>query len=331
MADAILTLVDGTDIAAYDTAAWHNKGNVTGRLMKSTEALLEAAFNRVEVIEEPLFTKTGPVETHKVVRLKDDQDNYYKPFVVGKDRPTFDFKFLLETVEQAMHVTGGTISSVFRLRDGALVGATLKMPETVTVAGDKYQQFFNIVDSIDASCPTRMFSSDIRMVCWNTVRWAMNSRDKSRTFTMKHTKNASLNLRAEDIRAAVQMGIKQDAEVEALMAKLVEEETTKREFFKMVDGIFGTPDPLAKTTRSKTIYDNRMATLSGLWVSDTQASTYRNGKPTLATSFQTLVEYIDHQRPVKGKDPKAVRFASNLDGSADLMKGKVLTALGVSV
>lgn len=329
MADAIFTLADGTDIAAYDTPAWHNKGNVTGKLMKSTEALLEAAFDRVSVVEEPLFTKSGPVASHKAVRLVDDQGNSYKPFIVGKDRPTFDFGFLLSLVEQAMDVTGGTISSVFRLRDGALVGATLKMPEEITVAGDKYQQFFNIVDSIDASCPTRMFSSDIRMVCWNTVRWAMDSRDKSRTFTMKHTKNASLNANVEKIRSAVQMGWKVDPKVEAAMAKMIEEETTKREFEKIVDGLYGTPDPDAKTTRSQTIYDNRMATLSGLWNSETQASTFRNGKPTLMTSFQTLVEYIDHNRPVKGSDPKAVRFASNLDGSADLMKGKILTALGV--
>lgn len=328
MADAIFTLTDGTDIAAYDEAAWHNKGNVTGRLMTSTDALLEASFNRVEVIEEPLYTKSGPVETHKVVRLKDDQGTVYKPFVVGKDRPTFDFGNLLAVVEEAIHVTGASVSSAFRLKDGALVGATLKMPETTLVAGDKYQQFFNVVDSIDASSPTRLFASDIRMVCWNTVSWALNRRDKSRTFTLRHTKNASV--KPEDIRRAVEIATKGDVEFEALMASLLEEEFTKREFGKMVDGLLGTPDPDAKSTRGKTIYDKRMVTLDSLWNSPTQASTFVGGKSTKATAFQTMVEFYDHARPMKG-DAKAARFASNFDGTADVLKGRVLTALGVGI
>lgn len=247
-------------------------------------------LDRLSLVEYPLATEVGDVATHKAVYLEGDGDPVLVG-VVGKDRLTTQPVEMLAPMDTLADVSGGSIQSVGMLGKGERWFATVLFPEEWTIRGEKYRGYLFGRDSADGSSALDIRPTFIKAVCENTYNMALSQTRGIPRYTVRHTSNAKISVDAA--RKAIGMVPAYAEEFERAITALFEKDFTFNEFQKMTDDLFGTPNPEAKTTRSQTIFENRKAELARLWKSDTQAQSYRAGKPTAQTAFDAIGEYLD--------------------------------------
>lgn len=282
---------DGQAIFASTAREWHGLGVSTeGKAMTVAEAMANTGLDRISLTETPLFSEHGTVATHKAIYRTGDGDPKLVG-VVGKDRLTTQPVDMLTPMDVLADAADGSIQTVGMLGNGAVWFATVLFPEEWTINGDKYQGFLFGRDSADGSSALDIRPTLVRVVCRNTFNCALSQSKAMPRFTLRHTSNAKIDV--AKVRQAIGMVPAYAEEFEAAVAKMVEQEFTLQQFKGMTDGLFGTPDPKAQTTRSQTIYTKRADELVRLWGASTQDSTYRRGAPTKLTAFQAIGEYLD--------------------------------------
>lgn len=292
---------DGSAVFASTQREWHGLGaDTNGQAMTVEQALQATGMGDYTLVERPMYTGFGDVDTHKAVYLTGDGDPELVG-VVGKDRKIFQPVEMLAPMDQLADASGGSIQSVGMLGNGAVWFATVLFPEGWTINGDQYQGYLFGRDSADGSSALDIRPTLVRVVCQNTFNCALSASKGMPRFTLRHTSNAQIDV--AKVRQAIGMVPEYAAEFADAMNALVAQEFTRKQFLGMTDGMFGTPDPKAKTTRSQTVYDKRVAELVRLWGANTQDSTYRRGGPTKLTAFQAVGEYLDH---LYGTDAKRI-------------------------
>lgn len=282
---------DGSAVFASTASEWHGLGaNTEGKPMTVADALRLTGLDKLSLVEYPMTTEIGPVSTHKSVYLEGDGAPVLVG-VVGKDRKIFQPEEMLAPMDTLADASGGSIQSVGMLGKGERWFATVLFPEEWTIRGEKYRGYLFGRDSADGSSALDIRPTLIKVVCENTYNMALSATAGVPRYTVRHTTNAKISVDAA--RAAIGMVPEYAAEFEAAMKALWEQEFTFTEFQNLTKGVFGDADPNAKTSRSQTIHENRTMELARLWKADTQAQSYRNGKPTKQTAFDAIGEYLD--------------------------------------
>ena len=286
--------VDGRPVfASNETTWWGYDPEVTGRPLTFEEAWKQSDIGRYQIVEKPLTTDVGLVTTHKALYLEDQKGEEASGLlnVVTKDRKTWQPYDGLSLAPAILEVAEDepVIQTLGMLGNGGVWYATVMFPQTWRINGDEYKGFIFVTDRVNGSCLAA--ATPIRVLCGNTYLGALNSIKGTAYYSVRHTSNATLD--ADQARRAIGMLPETMATFQKDLEDLYSQDFTFDKFVEKVDAIFGTPDPEAKTTRSQTIYDNRVGELARLWVSDTQEGTRRNGKFTKATAYHTFGEYMD--------------------------------------
>lgn len=284
---------DGSAVYASTQAEWHHSMTghaVTGEAMTVEQALQVTGMGDYTLTEQPMFTEHGSVATHKAVYLEGDGDPELVG-VVGKDRKVFQPVEMLAPLDQIADAAGGSIVSVGMLGKGSVWFGVVCFPEEWTLRGEKYRGYIFGRDSADGSTPLDLRPSFIKPVCENTYNMALRASVGVPRYTLRHTSQAKISVAAA--REAIGMVPEYAAEFESALQALYDQDFTFQQFKGLTDDLFGTPAPEAKTTRSQTIYDNRLGELTRLWRADTQAQSYRRGQPTAQTAFDAIGEYLD--------------------------------------
>lgn len=279
--------------ASNETTWWGYQPEVEGRPLTFNEAWEQSGMGRYRIVEKPLSTDVGVVPTHKALYLTDDKGEEADALlnVVTKDRRTFQPVEALSLAPAILEVSDDdpVIQTLGMLGTGGIWYATVMFPQTWVINGDEYKGYIFVTDRVDGSCIAA--PTPIRIVCGNTYGAAMNGLKGVARYTVRHTANAKLE--ADAARKAIGMlpeymaGFQRDLEV------LYSQDFTFDKFLDLSKTVFGEPDPKAKTTRSQTIFENRVADLTRLWKADTQESTFRMGKATKATAYHAFGEYLD--------------------------------------
>ena len=172
--------------------AWHGLGKILDHPPTTAQAIADAGLDW-QVKEQPIYTQSNsglsPVTSHKsLVRSTDHQvlgivSQQYKPL---QNQDAFSwFDFLLHDNDVALESAGS-------LKDGKRVWILAKIAQSPTdiVKNDPVEPYLLLSNSHDGSSAIWIMFTPIRVVCQNTLSYALSGRNKSedrgRAFRIRH-------------------------------------------------------------------------------------------------------------------------------------------------
>lgn len=345
----IANIAGNSMFASLREVPWHRQGTVFDEEVTGEEMLRIAKLDW-EVEKRPIMTidNEGEIidaDEYKMVTRKDNGDrfNVVKPgFELFQNSEIIGYFEGLAQDRKIVYETAGGLGN------GGVVWVMARIPDLdFSIKGDETKSYMMIKNGHDGSSSLWAVPTNVRVVCANTMRMAMEERRGngksvlSKGFSIRHTKNM------RDAVSRVQQAYgsilrAKDATVE-LMEHLASIELSqgmiddvfdfaidpvgyrkaqKGEFTE--DSIFGKENDLNvatdsnKPSRKETIRRNKREKLERIFNSPTnQQPGTRN---TAYSLVQTVVEWIDHEK----SSDETKRFESAQFGAGDVLKGNVL-------
>ena len=158
--------------------AWHGLGTVLNNPPSTAVAIAEAGLNW-HIIEQPIYTQSeqglSPVSTHKsLVRSSDYQllgivSQSYKPLQNEQAFSWFDF---------LLHDGDVSLESAGSLKDGKRIWilARINQDPADIIKGDTVEPYLLLSNSHDGSTAIWIQFTPIRVVCQNTLSYALSRR-----------------------------------------------------------------------------------------------------------------------------------------------------------
>jgi phage/plasmid-like protein (TIGR03299 family) len=212
---------------------WHRLGTVTEDVLTAKEAIVAAGLDW-EVEKREIFRKRatvtddGVTESYEVipdrfelVRTSDEQmmtivSDVYKPF---QNSGAFDFMDTLVDDGKAKYETAGS------LRGGRVVFVTMKTPTHIQLPGDdKVETYLLLRTTHDGSGRISVHVVTVRVVCMNTLTWAINGAKSS--WGVTHT--ADVATKIHQARESLGLTFKYDEAFEAEALRLVDIKVSDR-------------------------------------------------------------------------------------------------------
>jgi phage/plasmid-like protein (TIGR03299 family) len=185
------------------TPAWHGLGTNLGKKMVKEEVLALSGLD-YQVVKKPIFYHRNMVRTDGVVKkryyeipdrfetLRTDRETHLgivgNRYEVMQNESAFDFFEEIVKEGEMIYDTVGVID------EGRIVWVMAKMPDYVTVKNDPIEKYMLFVNSHDGSMPITAGLTPIRVVCNNTLRWAINKSAQTMV-KIRHTSKAMDRLR----------------------------------------------------------------------------------------------------------------------------------------
>lgn len=162
---------------------WHGLGVYVEKAPTSEDALRLAGLDW-KVRQEDVYTDTGAFIAGYKVNVRDCDNKILgvvsNRYQIVQNEEAFAFT-------DALLGEGVTYETAGSLQEGKRVWMLAKMPEKYIIAGDEIEPYFVIMNSHDGSCAIKAAMTPVRVVCQNTLNFAL--RTAKRTWTAKHTTN----------------------------------------------------------------------------------------------------------------------------------------------
>ena len=179
------------------TKPWHGLGTEVKEAPTSTDALVLAGLDW-SVIQKDVFTRDG----RKIPGYKVNIRNYDSTalgivsdrYKVVQNAEAFEFT-------DDLLGAGVTYETAGSLQGGRRVWMLARMPQRYIIAGDEIEPYMVVMNSHDGSSGIKVAMTPIRVVCQNTLNFALNT--AKRTWTTKHTEN--VKSRIHEARETLQL------------------------------------------------------------------------------------------------------------------------------
>jgi hypothetical protein len=174
---------------------------------------------------------------------------------------------------------------------GSTVAGVVYLPDSGIdlVKGDKHFLYLTVINTHDGSGAMKVFPTDVRVVCANTVAAALNSRDRSLTVNVRHSGST-----ANKLNEAQRILKQATAEYQRFLewqGRLTEVHATDAQVVEVATQLFGVAAADA-SSRSKTIIENKVLALKAavteerLLLASPDMSAY--------TVFNGITRVVDH-------------------------------------
>ena len=193
MAHNLATTNGKTALFVVKEKAWHQLGKVLDAPPTSKEAIKEAGLDYV-VQKMPI---PNPFDAEKVIKeryftyRKDDNrilGIVGSKYEIMQNIDGFEFFDSIVGEGEAIYETAGALG------DGEVVFITAKLPGYITVGNsDNIEKYLLLSLSHDGSSPITAMFTPVRVVCNNTLHWALSDKHQQKV-KIRHTKNASSKL-----------------------------------------------------------------------------------------------------------------------------------------
>jgi len=235
---------------AVGAAPWHFSYNEDMiELLESGAQITSKDVNRVaglnwSVYQQPLEV-TLPDGRRAVVEdyflnIRDDnhrvvgvvQDKYR---ILGNDEAPIFLDNLVDDGD-ALFETAGS------LYGGSQCFWLMRLPELVTIAGEDregLETYLLLTNSHDGSTSIVVAVVVVRVVCQNTLAWALDS--AIRTTKIRHTESAKDRL--HEARRVLEIGFKYTEELAQIGDKMLHTAYTEQDFQNLLNGLVPTPEP----------------------------------------------------------------------------------------
>lgn len=323
------------DITRNDSAlfanapAWHRLGKVFAGDPTIDEARRESGLDWT-VSKHPVYCgapdETIPESVSSHVGIRRD-DTGALLGVVGADFGLVQNGELFDVLRALG--TDVRIASAFSMKGGrrVVVMAQMKGSDTI-VTGDATERFLMLQTAHDGTSAIHVIPTSVRVVCGNTWRLAVGTRNESTSWKIRHSKNAS-DLLADAVDVIAKANALFDGDV-ALCRALAAATITAATWHTFLEAVCPLPSP--KDAKNETPAEKAHATRVGQ-VRDDITRRYEVGplnnlpgmSRTLWAAFNAVTEYVDHGDAafVRGDDDRT-RLESDvsrrIEGSGDDFK-----------
>ncbi len=309
MAHELETVANGaTAFASARLSAWHQLGTITENCMTADEIMTKAFLGGwkvrkidlqgVEVTDDGVRVITCPDKWMTVrTNIVTNETEYLG--VVGDDYQVVQNEQVADMLDKLVDESGAHFETAGSLRGGRSVFVTMKLPESMRVAGvDDLELYLAATTSHDGTSALRVDATPVRIVCANTQRAAF---DRTKGFyVFRHTSNVHSQI--AQAREAMGLMWKYLDAFQAEADRMINETLTMGAFEKIVAELWPLADDASEPTKKNS--RKRSATLRYLIRdADTQAAI----KGTRWAGYQAITEYIDHYAPAKDAALRATR------------------------
>lgn len=309
--------------------AWHNLANrifsqdeeVTTQLMLD-ESKLSNWNVRLSPITEHISEDWNDVSNAHLV-LRDNPFNggtdvlatvgkRYKPI---QNEELFAFADAIHDADPACRW-----ESAGSLRQGKVVFGTVEIPRTMVLdpkgANDETKLYLIVWTSHDGSVAVQAAVTPVRVVCQNTLNFAMKQAKQS--FKIRHTQTAEGKIQIARETLGLTLGYFDEFEKQA--KALFEQSITDAEFSKLIRTIYPKPED-DKSKQALTKWENKVVLIDDLYHNSPTNATI---KGTKWGALNALTERLDYYRSARGNGETLMAGASGFDPVLTAEKNKLM-------
>lgn len=296
-----LERINGTTSFAYNTEGgppWHRTGQPMVGLQTASD-MLKAAYADYHVDLVPLFIQDP--ETGALIEVQDRQatarinphtGEYEALATVGNRYATFQNADVLDCAlavcgaapDEAVVETCGVLFEGRRFFAAVDLGALVIDPAG---CADRIARYLLVYSSHDGSTPIVYSNTDVRAVCWNTVR--MGIRNAAATFKAKHT--AGAEVRIEEAQRVLRFSLDWSKEFTKMATAMLSIPMTAGRLDRVIDAAY--PAASADTEIKKMNRDLIVGRIRTIYDGPKNAG---HVGPNGWAAYNAVVEYLDHWR-----------------------------------
>jgi len=278
---------------------WHGLGAVLDDYPSDIDHALELSGLTWEVEQHPLFTM-GPVTDNEkgmyvpaaestltqvdgwMANIR--QDTRHVLGIVGKDYKVVPNRDAFAWLDAVLG-TDVQIETAGSLQNGRRVWVLAVIPEMVEVGGDEEMRYVYCANSHDGSMAVTAAATNVRVVCANTLGWAMRG-SANRSYRFRHT--GDLDAKLNEARKVMQLTLDWDAAFKKL------------------------GDELAQIPMSPNAYDERVVSpLLGLDKIDDLGELARKNREESREMLMSIFEGLNPNGDTRGNSPGTKWCAAN--------------------
>jgi phage/plasmid-like protein (TIGR03299 family) len=190
------------------------------------------------------------------------------------------------------------IETAGSLHSGKRVWVLAKVPEMMEVGGDPTALYVYCANSHDGSMAVTASSTRIRIVCANTLGWALRQADGAgaqRTYKFRHA--GDMQAKLGEARQAMQIVLKWDEAFKSLGDELARQEIGVQRFDKkVVQSLLGLDDPELTDRMRQNREENREIIVNTFQGKGPEGDTAGNSPGTKWTAANAVAEFADWNR-----------------------------------
>ena len=316
--------------ASLRKPAWHGLGTVFEEEMNTGEMLDAAHLSNWDVRQEPI---TLPGRYHGGEFFANVRTN---PFdsktdvlgVVGARYKVFQNEELFSFGDNILD-GGGTWETAGSIKNGTVVFGSLSLNRDITVNGETTENYLLMSSSHDGSHPIQASVTPVRVVCSNTLGFAIGKGGKSakQSFRIRHT--ATTEGKVAVARETLGLAHKYLDQFEIEMKKMIEVSVSNKKFEDLIVMAYPKPEAVVQSENdglelkggamaANTRWEQKIDTLKDIWNSETTP------EKTGWTALNAMTERLDWHRQVRnGSYEGALISASGFDPVTNVEKNRL--------
>jgi phage/plasmid-like protein (TIGR03299 family) len=311
---------DMASFASLREPAWHGLGTILDSEVSTSEMLSVAHLAGWDVRLDDLDL---PGRSHKnffAVTRKNPFDGDRDVLgVVGERYKVLQNEDLFSFADNMLD--GGRWETAGSIKNGTVVFGSLALDREVVLdesgVGDKVNTYLLVHTSHDGSLAIQASVTPVRVVCQNTLNYALSGVKQS--YKIRHTSTATGKVQAA--REALGLANKYLDEFEKEAQTLIEKQIDADTFFSIVKAAYPEPDKDVKGSVTK--WTNKVDTLFDIYQGETVAKA--GIMNTAWGAYNTLTERLDWFRNPRGGNAEGVlAAASGFDAATNAEKNRLL-------
>ena len=273
---------------------WHKLGQRTDTAVTSTTAIRMAGLDW-NVTENELAlvdaSKDQSITSHKaIIRC----DNKAVLGIVGKrytplqNEEAFQWLDSLVGEHLAIYETAGS------LHGGKVVWMMIRLPQELRVENteDISHPYLLLCNSHDGSRALRVLNTTVRVVCNNTLTWALG-RGEGKGLAIRHTE--SIKYRIQEARRTLGIARHRFEKTQQQMNALNRRQLTEKELVQYFQVVWPDNPEVEDTSRSKAVREQLQANF------EAEAQTIPGIGGTAWAAYNAVSQFTDWQRPSRGR------------------------------
>jgi phage/plasmid-like protein (TIGR03299 family) len=211
--------------------------------------------------------------------------------------------------------------------NGAKVWMLLQLPLEMEIKGDPHAAFLLAKTTHDGSGSVLIRPIIERLYCHNQINKIFRATDKPRTYTLRHTSKAILDV--NDVRSILDITYTSIQEYSDIASVLLERQVTREQALDYFKRAFPLPSKIEDTPHhllsqgEKKQHTNATIARNNAYGIYTNSPTQENIRGTAFGLWQAVVEYADHGKPNKAK----ALGIKTMSGASDNVKLRALELL----
>jgi phage/plasmid-like protein (TIGR03299 family) len=311
---------DMASFASLREPAWHGLGTILDHEVSTSEMLRVAHLAGWDVRLDDIDL---PGRSHKnffAVTRKNPFDGDRDVLgVVGERYKVLQNEDLFSFADNMLD--GGRWETAGSIKNGTVVFGSLALDREVVLdpngATDKVNTYLLVHTSHDGSLAVQASVTPVRVVCQNTLNYALSGVKQS--YKIRHTSTVTGKVAAA--REALGLANAYLDEFEKEAQTLITKEITADTFFDIVKAAYPEPDKDVKGSLTK--WTNKVDTLWDIYQGDTVAQA--GIMNTAWGAYNTLTERLDWFRNPRGGNAEGVlAAASGFDAATNAEKNRLL-------